>query len=88
MPNGKRCPKRKGDIFREFVTAWRALGYHNVEWRERRAWKSGSGTIGNRLYMIMRRDDEPIVWPEPNARQSERQGRQKLMEIANAVEPV
>jgi len=65
LPNGKRCPKRKGQIFRQFVSAWRGLGYRNIEWRERRAWKSGSGTIRNRLYIIMRRDDEPIVWPEP-----------------------
>lgn len=61
----KRCPHRKGETFRAFVDAWRALGYHNIEWRLRRAWKDGAGTIRNRLYMVMRRDNEPIVWPEP-----------------------
>ncbi|WP_026784186.1 DNA cytosine methyltransferase [Pleomorphomonas koreensis] len=65
LPNGKRDPARKGEIFNQFVGAWRALGYKKIEWRQRRAWKSGAGTIRNRLYMIMRRDDEPIVWPEP-----------------------
>lgn len=65
LENGKRCPKRKGETFKAFVEAWRQLGYHNIEWRERRAWWSGSGTIRKRLFMIMRRDDEPIVWPEP-----------------------
>lgn len=64
LENGKRCPKRKGETFNAFVTAWRQLGYHNIEWRERRAWKDGTGTIRNRLIMVMRRDDEPIVWPE------------------------
>lgn len=63
LPDGKRCPKRKGETFKAFVGAWRALGF-NVEWRERRAWWSGSGTIRKRLYMVMRSDGEPIVWPE------------------------
>lgn len=62
--NGKRCPLQKGAIFQQFVQALRDLGYHNIEWRERRAWKAGAPTIRKRLYMIIRRDDEPIVWPE------------------------
>lgn len=64
LADGKRCPVRKGETFREFVAAWKALGYGNIEWRQRRAWWSGSGTIRRRLYMVMRRDGEPIVWPE------------------------
>lgn len=65
---GKRCPIQKGIIFKSFVASWEALGYV-VEWRERRAWRAGkkmqAATIRKRLYMIMRRDGEPIVWPEP-----------------------
>jgi DNA (cytosine-5)-methyltransferase 1 len=64
LADGKRCPKRKGSTFKAFVEAWRALGFV-VEWRERRAWWSGSKTIRKRLYMVMRSDGEPIVWPEP-----------------------
>ena len=64
----KRCPIHKGVTFKAFVSAWEALGYV-VEWRERRAWRAGkkmqAATIRKRLYMIMRRDGEPIVWPEP-----------------------
>ncbi|MEW6256902.1 MAG: DNA cytosine methyltransferase [Pseudomonadota bacterium] len=63
--DGKRCPVRKGETFKAFVAAWASLGYGKIEWRIRRAWKAGAGTIRRRLYMIMRRDDEPIVWPEP-----------------------
>lgn len=62
--DGKRCPLRKGETFMAFCAAWKALGYGQIEWRQRRAWWSGSGTIRRRLYMIMRRDDQPIVWPE------------------------
>ncbi|WP_323011099.1 DNA cytosine methyltransferase [Paracoccus sp. (in: a-proteobacteria)] len=64
LADGKRCPRRKGETFEQFVAAWRALGYGNIEWRQRRAWWSGAGTIRRRLYMVMRRDGEPIVWPE------------------------
>ncbi|MFG1255893.1 DNA cytosine methyltransferase [Xanthobacter flavus] len=64
LADGKRCPVRKGETFRAFVAAWTALGYGNIEWRQRRAWWSGSGTIRRRLYMVMRRDGAPIVWPE------------------------
>lgn len=63
MPDGKRCPKRKGETFKAFVAAWRKLGFV-VEWRERRAWWSGSATIRKRLFMVMRRDGARIVWPE------------------------
>lgn len=65
LPDGKRCPKRKGETFKAFVEAFRSAGYSQIEWRERRAWWSGSATIRKRLFMIMRRDGEPIVWPEP-----------------------
>lgn len=64
LADGKRCPVRKGETFREFVAAWKGLGYGKIEWRQRRAWWSGSGTIRRRLYMVMRRDGAPIVWPE------------------------
>jgi len=66
--NGKRCPIQKGVTFKAFVGAWESLGF-KVEWRERRAWRAGTktqaATIRKRLYMIMRRDGEPIMWPEP-----------------------
>jgi DNA (cytosine-5)-methyltransferase 1 len=70
LPNGKRDARAKGVIFEQFVAAWRALGYGQIEWRERRAWRAGrklqAATIRKRLYMIIRRDGEPIVWPEPS----------------------
>lgn len=64
LPNGKRNPKLKGETFKLFVEAWRALGFTKIEWRLRRAWWSGSATIRRRLFMVMRSDGEPIVWPE------------------------
>lgn len=40
------------------------LGY-KVEWRILRACDFGAPTIRKRLFMVMRRDGRPIVWPEP-----------------------
>ncbi len=40
----------------------RRLGYR-VEWRELRACDYGAPTIRKRLFLIVRRDGEPIVWP-------------------------
>ena len=63
-PDGRRVPDLKGKTFDAFIAAWRAMGYGNIEWRIRRAWWSGSGTIRRRLFIVMRRDGESIVWPE------------------------
>lgn len=56
--------KRAGSIWRQFVAALRALGYV-VEWRILRACDYGAGTSRERLFLIARRDGEPIVWPGP-----------------------
>ncbi|HFK8166121.1 TPA: DNA cytosine methyltransferase [Citrobacter freundii] len=41
----------------------KGLGY-KVEYRELRACDYGSPTIRKRFFMVMRRDDKPIKWPE------------------------
>lgn len=41
------------------------LGY-KVEWRVLKACDFGAPTIRKRLFMVMRRDGLPIVWPEPS----------------------
>ncbi|MDO8598205.1 MAG: DNA cytosine methyltransferase, partial [Sulfuricaulis sp.] len=62
LSNGKRSPWRKGWFFRCFVGALQRRGY-NVEWREQRACDYGAPTIRKRLFLIARRDGQPIVWP-------------------------
>jgi DNA (cytosine-5)-methyltransferase 1 len=56
--------KRKGQTFRRFVAALRALGYI-VEWRRLRACDYGTPTTRERLFLIARCDGRPIVWPKP-----------------------
>lgn len=64
--NGKMrpCPKRKGREFNAFRNALHRHGY-KVEWKELRACDYGAPTIRKRLFMIARRDGQPIVWPAP-----------------------
>jgi DNA (cytosine-5)-methyltransferase 1 len=58
------CPRRRGVTFKRFVGRLRSLGYV-VEWRELRACDYGAPTIRKRLFLIARRDGQPIVWPIP-----------------------
>ncbi|QHB72116.1 DNA cytosine methyltransferase [Stenotrophomonas sp. 364] len=53
---------RTGRTWRQFVAALRALGY-SVEWRKLVASDYGAGTSRERLFLLGRRDGEPIVWP-------------------------
>jgi DNA (cytosine-5)-methyltransferase 1 len=62
--DGRPCPDRKGRTFKRWVGELRRLGY-KVEWRELRACDYGAPTIRKRLFLIARRDGEPIVWPAP-----------------------
>jgi DNA (cytosine-5)-methyltransferase 1 len=57
------CPRRRGRTFRRWVRSLTRLGYQ-VEWRELRACDYGAPTIRKRLFVIARRDGQPIVWPE------------------------
>ncbi len=61
---GRIIEAAKGERFRTFVRKLRACGY-SVDWRELRACDYGAPTIRKRLFMIARRDNRPIVWPEP-----------------------
>lgn len=63
LADGKPCPIQKGKTFESYINAYRAIGYV-AEWRELRACDYGDPTIRKRLFVIMRRDGDPIVWPE------------------------
>ena len=61
---GQPCKERVGQTFTAWVGELRRLGY-KVEHRELRACDYGAPTIRKRLFLIARRDGEPIVWPKP-----------------------
>jgi DNA (cytosine-5)-methyltransferase 1 len=62
--DGRPCPRNRGREFKAFVNALVRQGYA-VEWRELRAADFGAPTSRKRLFLIGRRDGQPIVWPAP-----------------------
>lgn len=64
LKNGLPDPVKKGMHFKSFVKALKRLGYQ-VEWKELRACDYGAPTIRKRLFLIARRDGQPIIWPSP-----------------------
>lgn len=63
-PEGKPCPVNRGRTFNSFINAFKRNGYR-VEWEELKACDYGAPTTRKRLFLIARRDDQPIVWPKP-----------------------
>lgn len=57
-------PARRGLTFRKWAGRLRNLGYY-MELRELRACEYGAPTIRKRLVIVLRRDGQPIHWPEP-----------------------
>jgi DNA (cytosine-5)-methyltransferase 1 len=60
--NMRPCKKNKGREFNAFRNALQRQGYI-VEYKELRACDFGAPTIRKRLFLIARRDGQPIVWP-------------------------
>jgi DNA (cytosine-5)-methyltransferase 1 len=62
--DGRPCPERKGTTFQRWKKQLENLGYV-IEHRELRACDYGAPTIRKRLFLVARRDGQPIVWPKP-----------------------
>lgn len=62
LEDGRPCPVQKGATFKTFISGFSSLGYV-AEWRQLRACDYGDPTIRKRLFVILRRDRQPIVWP-------------------------
>lgn len=56
-------PERKGKHFKRWLRYVARLGY-TVEWRILDAVDYGAASRRKRLFVMMRRDGQPIVWPE------------------------
>lgn len=64
LASGQPCKRRKGLMFRRWVRDIEKHGYR-VEYRELVAADYGAPTIRKRLYVIARRDNQPVYWPAP-----------------------
>ena len=61
---GQPQKSRAGKYFQQLVSQLRSLGY-TVEWKTLVAADYGAPTTRKRLYLIARRDGQPITWPAP-----------------------
>lgn len=64
LANGRPDNARRGEDWRAFVVALELAGY-KVAWKILNAADFGAPTARRRLFMVARRDQQPIVWPEP-----------------------
>ncbi len=62
--DGRPLKSKKGQLFQQFIAALRALGY-NVEYRALCCADYGDPTSRERLFIIARRGNKKITWPEP-----------------------
>jgi DNA (cytosine-5)-methyltransferase 1 len=63
-PDGKPIKERKGETFQAFINGIKSFGY-SVEYRILNAADYGEATARKRLFVIARKDGQPIVWPTP-----------------------
>ena len=78
-------PKRRGQTWAVFVAELQHLGYV-VEWRVLKACDYGAPTSRERLFMIARCDDQPIVWPEPTHAKHPTKGQKKWRTAAECID--
>lgn len=78
-------PKRKGSTWRRFLSQLEGLGYV-VEHRVLRACDYGAPTSRERLFLVARRDGEPIVWPEPTHAERPAKGQKPYRTAAECID--
>lgn len=62
--NGRPMISKRGQLFAQFISSLRSLGY-NVEWKVLNCADYGDPTTRERLFIIARRK-KAITWPEPS----------------------
>lgn len=62
--NGRPLKSKRGQLFEQFIASLRALGY-SVEWRVLNCADYGDPTTRRRLFIIARRGNKAIRWPDP-----------------------
>lgn len=89
VPRGEQFlvpdPKRKGTTWRKFLACLEALGYV-VEHRILKACDFGAPTSRERLFLVARRDGEPIVWPEPTHAAKPAKGQKPYRTAAECID--
>lgn len=83
---GKRIKERSGEEFQDkVVQPLRALGY-SVEWKVLNCADFGDPTTRERLFILGRRDGEPVEWPEPTHDKEGRNGLPKWIPAKDIID--
>ena len=64
-PDGLPDRAHKGEHFQAWFLTFHALGY-KAEWRMLNAADYGDATTRIRFFLMARKDETPVVWPEPS----------------------
>ena len=78
-------PKRKGRNWRHFIEHLRGLG-GNVQWRVIKNANLGARSTRERLYVIIRFDGQPIVWPELTHSKNGTGGKKRWRAAAECID--
>ncbi len=81
---GKPLKSRKGETYQAFLSALRSFGY-NVEDRILNAADYGDATARHRLFIMARRGNKKIVWPEITHGEPGRMGGLKPYKTAREI---
>lgn len=85
--NGRPLKSHRGETFRAFIAALESFGYR-VEWRILNAADYGDPTTRERLFLMARRGNRKIQWPEPTHTASDNGrlfGRRKKWRAAREI---
>ncbi|WP_026641153.1 DNA cytosine methyltransferase [Bordetella petrii] len=78
-------PKQQGKHWRRLVAILRSMGYI-VDWRELNAADFGAGTTRTRLFMMARRDGQPISWPTATHFKKPAKGQKRWRAAADGID--
>ncbi|WBX91606.1 DNA cytosine methyltransferase [Achromobacter mucicolens] len=78
-------PKHQGKHWHRLVAILRGMGY-TVEWRELNAADFGAGTTRTRLFMMARRDGQPIIWPQATHHKKPAKGQRGWRPAADGID--
>lgn len=78
-------PKQQGKHWHRLVAILRGQGY-TVEWCELNAADYGAGTTRTRLFMMARRDGQPIAWPQATHFKNPAKGQRRWRAAADGID--
>lgn len=78
-------PKRKGKTWARFIGELQGMGYE-VLFGKLNAAEYGAPTTRERLFLIARRDGEPLYWPEPTHCKAPGKGKKAWVPVAECID--